>query len=125
MYMKIMNSTMGMDQLITLVNEIQDTFVGLGQNFSLELPQIAVVGSQSAGKSSVLENIVGRYMYYTNILKTSCLPKRLDPGSDVPEAFYRIHTPDGGSWVTPLAGVRGQIPDRNGFRAFHRAKMNS
>ena len=61
--MKIMNSTMGMDQLITLVNEIQDTFVGLGQNFSLELPQIAVVGSQSAGKSSVLENIVGRYMY--------------------------------------------------------------
>ena len=61
MYLKIMNSTMGMDQLITLVNEIQDVFVALNQDFTLGLPQIAVVGSQSAGKSSVLENIVGRY----------------------------------------------------------------
>lgn len=26
----------------------------------IDLPQIAVVGSQSSGKSSVLENIVGR-----------------------------------------------------------------
>lgn len=27
---------------------------------SIDLPQIAVVGSQSSGKSSVLENIVGK-----------------------------------------------------------------
>ena len=52
---------MGMDQLITLVNEIQDVFVKLNQDFIPGLPQIAVVGCQSAGKSSVLENIVGRY----------------------------------------------------------------
>ena len=29
----------------------------------IDLPQIAVVGSQSSGKSSVLENIVGRDLY--------------------------------------------------------------
>lgn len=32
----------------------------------IDLPQIAVVGSQSSGKSSVLENIVGRDLYVQN-----------------------------------------------------------
>lgn len=32
----------------------------------IDLPQIAVVGSQSSGKSSVLENIVGRDLYVSN-----------------------------------------------------------
>jgi GTP-binding protein EngB required for normal cell division len=73
--------------LITLVNKLQDVFTTVGvrsflyslqrrkhvtaisrgrklmpdivQN-PIDLPQIAVVGSQSSGKSSVLENIVGR-----------------------------------------------------------------
>ena len=33
----------------------------------IDLPQIAVVGSQSSGKSSVLENIVGRDLYDAHI----------------------------------------------------------
>ncbi|PFH62076.1 hypothetical protein XA68_15167 [Ophiocordyceps unilateralis] len=47
--------------LIQLVNKLQDVFatVGAAAN-TIDLPQIAVVGSQSSGKSSVLENIVGR-----------------------------------------------------------------
>lgn len=50
----------GMEDLIPLVNRLQDALSGVGQSCSLHLPQIAVVGGQSAGKSSVLENFVGR-----------------------------------------------------------------
>ncbi|XP_075472837.1 dynamin-3 isoform X4 [Ascaphus truei] len=49
-----------MEELIPLVNRLQDAFSAIGQSCHLELPQIAVVGGQSAGKSSVLENFVGR-----------------------------------------------------------------
>ena len=48
-----------MNSLIPVVNKLQDVFGAIGQP-SIGLPQLTVVGSQSAGKSSVLENIVGR-----------------------------------------------------------------
>ncbi|KAL0276137.1 UNVERIFIED_CONTAM: hypothetical protein PYX00_003775 [Menopon gallinae] len=50
----------GMEQLIPIVNKLQDAYTQLGVHMQLDLPQIAVVGGQSAGKSSVLENFVGR-----------------------------------------------------------------
>ncbi|KAK2835812.1 hypothetical protein Q5P01_016296 [Channa striata] len=50
----------GMEDLIPLVNRLHDALSSAGQSCSLQLPQIAVVGGQSAGKSSVLENFVGR-----------------------------------------------------------------
>ncbi|XP_069793834.1 dynamin 3a isoform X4 [Narcine bancroftii] len=50
----------GMEELIPLVNRLQDAFSAIGQRCQLDLPQIAVVGGQSAGKSSVLESFVGR-----------------------------------------------------------------
>lgn len=50
----------GMEELIPLVNSLQDALSSAGESCSLQLPQIAVVGEQSAGKSSVLESFVGR-----------------------------------------------------------------
>ncbi|CAB4070376.1 DNM1_3 [Lepeophtheirus salmonis] len=50
----------GMEALIPIVNRMQDAFTQLGVHMNIDLPQIAVVGGQSAGKSSVLENFVGR-----------------------------------------------------------------
>ncbi|XP_054919159.1 dynamin-1 isoform X2 [Dermacentor andersoni] len=55
-----MSGNDGMESLIPIVNRLQDAYTQLGASLTLDLPQIAVVGGQSAGKSSVLENFVGR-----------------------------------------------------------------
>ena len=48
-----------MEKLIPIINKLQDVFNTVGRE-TIQLPQIAVVGTQSTGKSSVLENLVGR-----------------------------------------------------------------
>ncbi|RMZ66967.1 dynamin family [Pyrenophora seminiperda CCB06] len=48
------------EELLNIVNRLQDLVFNTIGNDSLDLPQIVVVGSQSSGKSSVLENIVGK-----------------------------------------------------------------
>ncbi|XP_028398163.1 dynamin-1-like protein [Dendronephthya gigantea] len=48
-----------MEQLIPVINKLQDVFNTVGTE-AVQLPQIVVVGTQSSGKSSVLESIVGR-----------------------------------------------------------------
>lgn len=48
------------EDLIEIVNTLQDKLSASGHTLNISLPQIVVVGCQSAGKSSVLENIVGR-----------------------------------------------------------------
>ncbi|TFK73726.1 dynamin protein dnm1 [Pluteus cervinus] len=71
-----------MDQdLIKLVNKLQDTFANLGGE--LDMPQLIVVGSQSAGKSSVLETIVGR----------DFLPRGQGIVTRRPLVLQLIHTP--------------------------------
>ena len=47
-----------MESLIPVINKLQDIFSTVGTD-AIQLPQIVVVGSQSAGKSSVIEALVG------------------------------------------------------------------
>uniref|UniRef100_A0A2H8TZS4 Dynamin-1-like protein n=1 Tax=Melanaphis sacchari TaxID=742174 RepID=A0A2H8TZS4_9HEMI len=49
-----------MDSLIRIMNKLQDVFATIGSKQNIDLPQIVVVGSQSSGKSSVLESLVGK-----------------------------------------------------------------
>ncbi|KJA20292.1 hypothetical protein HYPSUDRAFT_142472 [Hypholoma sublateritium FD-334 SS-4] len=51
-------------EIVSVINKLQDVFTSIGSGpggqAGIDLPQICVLGSQSSGKSSVLENIVGR-----------------------------------------------------------------
>jgi vacuolar protein sorting-associated protein 1 len=61
-----------MQALIPIINKLQDVFAAVGEHSPIDLPQIGslpcligsetqvVVGSQSSGKSSVLEHVVGK-----------------------------------------------------------------
>jgi len=46
-----------MESLIPVINKLQDVFNTFN---AIQLPQIVIVGSQSSGKSSVIESLVGR-----------------------------------------------------------------
>lgn len=72
--------------MIALVNKLQDTFNEIGGD-AVDLPQIVVVGSQSSGKSSVLETIVGR----------DFLPRGSGIVTRRPLVLQLIHTPSSSS----------------------------
>lgn len=52
-------AVINMEALIPVINKLQDVFNTVGSD-AIQLPQIVVVGTQSSGKSSVIESLVGR-----------------------------------------------------------------
>jgi hypothetical protein len=50
-----MSTTFGVE-IVATINKLQDVFTAVGSSAAqIDLPQICVLGSQSSGKSSVLE----------------------------------------------------------------------
>ena len=47
-----------MEDLIPIINRLQDLYARSDLQYSIDLPQIIVVGAQSTGKSSILESII-------------------------------------------------------------------
>ncbi|KYK64854.1 dynamin-related protein DRPA, partial [Toxoplasma gondii TgCatPRC2] len=88
-----------MEELIPVVNRLQDVLASLGASASgpvLDLPQIAVVGAQSVGKSSVLEALVGRSFLPrgTGIVTRRPLILQLRNASELQEEFGEfLHCP--------------------------------
>lgn len=79
-----------MDQLIKVINKLQDAFSAVNVSNPIDLPQIVVIGSQSSGKSSVLENIVGR----------DFLPRGTGIVTRRPLVLQLINRPQKGSFMT-------------------------
>ena len=59
-----MSDNHGMKNLVLTINKLQENFKNLNVHMDIDLPQIAVVGIQSSGKSSVLEKFIGRWVRF-------------------------------------------------------------
>lgn len=77
------SSSAEMENVVDIINRLQDVFAA-SDSSGIDLPQIVVVGAQSAGKSSVLENIVGK----------SFLPRGTGIVTRCPLVLQLVHTPD-------------------------------
>lgn len=101
-----------MDGLIAAMNKLQDAFTVLGHS-PLDLPAIAVVGGQSSGKSSVLENIVGRDFLPRGsgiVTRRPLVIKLVTAKPGQPEVAEFLHLPEK-KFISDWAGVRKAIED--------------
>ncbi|CAF3018001.1 unnamed protein product [Rotaria sp. Silwood2] len=99
-----------MEALIPILNKLQDVFNTVGSE-SIQLPQIVVVGSQSAGKSSVLENLVGR----------DFLPRGAGIVTRRPLTLQLVYTPPNDKAVQ-CQSLGMPVPDENEFAIFTHVK---
>ncbi|ODQ80720.1 hypothetical protein BABINDRAFT_160945 [Babjeviella inositovora NRRL Y-12698] len=82
--------------LTRLMIEIRQILQTVDQSDTLKLPSIVVVGSQSSGKSSVLESIVGKHF----------LPKGSNMVTRRPIELTLINTPDSAAEVADFPALR-------------------
>ena len=100
-----------MENFLKVVNELQDVFSTVGASPDiLRLPQIVVVGSQSAGKSSVLESIVQKDFLPRGVGIVTRRPLIIQITQDTslakPWACF-LHNPE--QKFTDFEDVRGEI----------------
>ncbi|KAL9960031.1 hypothetical protein ACROYT_G033424 [Oculina patagonica] len=88
-----------MEQLIPVINKLQDVFNTVGAE-AIQLPQIVVVGAQSSGKSSVLENLVGR----------DFLPRGSGVVTRRPLILQLVHTPPKNKTTTSRKSTKEEKP---------------
>uniref|UniRef100_A0A8C4YY60 Dynamin-1-like protein n=1 Tax=Gadus morhua TaxID=8049 RepID=A0A8C4YY60_GADMO len=86
-----------MDALIPVINKLQDVFNTVGADI-IQLPQIAVVGTQSSGKSSVLESLVGRDL----------LPRGTGVVTRRPLILQLVHVDPGDGKNSSLTAIEGE-----------------
>lgn len=86
-----------MEALIPVINKLQDVFNTVGADI-IQLPQIAVVGTQSSGKSSVLESLVGRDL----------LPRGTGIVTRRPLILQLVHVDPGDARKSDDGGSRGE-----------------
>ncbi|KAK3021323.1 hypothetical protein RJ639_045831 [Escallonia herrerae] len=97
-------------EVIPMVNRLQDIFARVGDSSAaMELPQVAVVGSQSSGKSSVLEALVGR----------DFLPRGADICTRRPLLLQLVRTPEA------EAGEYGEFRHLPGKKFYDFAEIRS
>eukprot|EP00439_Symbiodinium_sp_Y106_P035632 s557_g4.t1 len=84
-----------MDKLIPVTSQIREAVEHAGLELDFDLPQIAVVGGQSVGKSTLLEALVGRAFLPTGsgIVTRRPLILQLVHGSDAAEWGEFGHLP--------------------------------
>uniref|UniRef100_A0A1I7ZG19 GED domain-containing protein n=1 Tax=Steinernema glaseri TaxID=37863 RepID=A0A1I7ZG19_9BILA len=84
---------------IPLVNKIQNFFAFNNESIGFDLPQIAVIGTQSVGKSLILENFVGReFLPRGNDVVTRCplvLQLRQNEGGESYGEFAHVKEDNG------------------------------
>ncbi|CAG9314128.1 unnamed protein product [Blepharisma stoltei] len=101
-----------MEKLIPLFNKLQEVLISANISHIISLPQIVVVGSQSSGKSSVLESIVGKdFLPRGSGIVTKC-PLRLKLVKTQESQEYGIfsHIPD--SFFDNFDDIREEIKNR-------------
>ncbi|KAL5259957.1 hypothetical protein ACHWQZ_G010167 [Mnemiopsis leidyi] len=102
-----------MDNFLKVINELQDVFSTVGTSpDSIKLPQIVVVGSQSAGKSSVLESIVRKNFLPRGggiVTRRPLIIQITQDNQAVPSWACFLHSPD--KKYTDFNKVRDEIVD--------------
>ena len=101
------------EDLISVINDLRTALASNVHSLGIDLPQIAVVGGQSAGKSSVLESFVGK----------DFLPR----GSGIVTRrplIIQMHHADGMEWAEFLHIGNKQFRDFNEVRREIQAETN-